>query len=233
MRSLSYPKTNIRMQFIKKVPYKPNLGYGIQPKCSLPVKKETLGSNIRREFVFVLYSRWGSWLRTQEKTIAQTPKEKQMRKDKKKKEQRKGYWNKTSTRVKSSSLDSREVPGRMNTGPEVQVHDWCQLLQTSTVQWTSESDGFAWGRLMAVPWWSKRKKVKAFESQLKREWTTLSIQSSHRLCVALEGFAESCLVWFGLWDWILFRHTRRSTMMADSWPFFSAYFYYFIYCSRL
>lgn len=99
--------------------------------------------------------------------------------------------------MKSSSLDSREVPGRMNTGPEVQVHDWCQLLQTSTVQWTSESDGFAWGWLMAVPWWSKRGKRLRLSS-LNLKGSGLRFPFSHLTGFVWHWKALLSHVWSGL-----------------------------------
>lgn len=153
-----------------------------KPKCFFPVKNKTS---------------------EKEKT------EKGTQTNKKSKEHRKvikeSRKTSSTSRVKSSRLESREAVWRVNTGHDVEVHDDdISLFLCLFRRWALCSEMkvmvlFGWGLLVCGGEKRGKKSIVSFgskESQLIKEKTLLFHQSNHHLLfVALWSFADSsCLV---------------------------------------
>jgi len=121
--------------------------------------------------------------------------------------------------VKWSRLKSREVLRRMNTGHDVQVHDditffLSLFLHKSTME-------MKWKWKWKWKWWFWMRKglwvstLNELNKSKRDDFACPSlVKSSTFIHQWLCGNVMFCWVMFGFWHWMLFQHTKRSTIMT-------------------
>lgn len=122
--------------------------------------------------------------------------------------------------MKWSRLKSREVLCRMNTGHHVQVHDDIPSFFVSSQEYCGNELKV---KVMVLFGWGLWQWMNEWEKVYESEWTQ-QLQK-RRLCLSiisqvitihqwLCGNVMFCWVMFGFWHWMLFQHTKRSTIMT-------------------